>query len=144
MTAFGGLPHRLEVCQNQGRYRCINDSKATSPGAVVQALKSVEPGSWLILQGVPTGDPVEMLQLAQSRCSRVIFIGGMQVISSRIGWSRLQPEIWDNLEAFFRSLKGLQGDLLFSPGGPSYDQYLNYEKRGEHFRQLCSQYLEKA
>ena len=141
MEAFPGLPHRLELCLKSGPYRCINDSKATSPGAVIQALHSVDMGCWLILQGVPTGDPVEMLELAQARCARVIFIGGMQAIQSRITWNRLKPEIWADLESFFQSCSALQADLLFSPGGPSYDQYLNYEKRGEHFSQLCRDVL---
>jgi UDP-N-acetylmuramoylalanine--D-glutamate ligase len=143
MAEFSGLSHRLELCAQVGNYRCINDSKATSPSAVIQALRSVASPCILILQGVPTGDPREMLALAQAQCSRIIMIGGMGVISQQVTWPKQQPEVYKNLDHFFENLgPKLEADLLFSPGGPSYDQYLNYEKRGEHFRRLCLKSLE--
>lgn len=129
-----GLPHRLQLCGNINGHRLINDSKATSPGAVLEALLAMpsdEPLA-LILQGTPVGDMSDLLALAQKKCRELVLLGDMRNLKPR---QDLNLEIieHENLQEYFQSLKIVHSTQLFSPGAPSYGQYANYEERGQDF-----------
>jgi UDP-N-acetylmuramoylalanine--D-glutamate ligase len=136
LSELRGLPHRLEYCGTFNGHIFINDSKATSFAAVVEALKSVEKSCILILQGVPKGDPSKMLQICAEKCKRVHLVSGMRELVG--GFKNLNIEVhqYENMVDGFDELV-IDADLLFSPGAPSYDQYRNYEDRGHHFKSLC-------
>jgi UDP-N-acetylmuramoylalanine--D-glutamate ligase len=134
LTLVRCLPHRLQVCGELNGHRLINDSKATSPGAVLEALRSMpenEPLT-LILQGTPVADMTEVLVLAKKRCCHVVLVGEMRGLTADL---ELNMEVVhaESLTQYFNSLKTLKSSQLFSPGAPSYGQYSNYEQRGQDF-----------
>lgn len=151
---FPGLIHRLEfVCENQ-LIKFFNDSKCTTPTGAVVALNAFAPGKTILLAG-GYDKKVSFAELAQTiatRAKAVIAFGqvGAQIaadVKNAPGFHcELVVENVDTLEeAFAGALKlSAPGDnILLSPACASYDQFTNYQQRGELFRKLvknCSKF----
>ncbi|MBF0197658.1 MAG: hypothetical protein HQL32_08100 [Planctomycetes bacterium] len=147
ICSFPGLEHRLEVCSNDAfDRRYINDSKATSPGAVIEALKSIRTPCALILQGQCQAiDYIPLLRFAQEKNSQIFLVGGMQKLHGLIESDKGFMTCYEDLASLFEDFyPTASGDILFSPGAPSYDQYNNYEERGDHFKALVQDFLGEA
>ncbi len=142
MARFKGLPHRLETVHQSSDLSCINDSKATSPDAVTKALLSFDDPVTLIIMGVYTSDWEAPLKLIIAKETQLHIVGSL---SKSLGLlAGLTPTVHADLSKCIKTLpKGLKGTLLLSPGGPSYDQYSNYEERGRHFSDLCQSHFSK-
>lgn len=143
---FKGLPHRLEVVDTSGDCRIINDSKATSPSAVLTALDCIRPQSTLILHGYsPEFNYQPLYSRAEELSLYLILIHfDDSAAPSDSTHPGLQVSRFNNLKEAFKEhaiLPKSGMDILFSPGAPSYSQYDNYESRGEDFKNLVSQYL---
>lgn len=136
MARFSGLPHRLESVHQNTELNCINDSKATSPDALKKALLSIEGPLIVIIMGVYTSNWQAPLKIIKEKNAVLHVVGNL---SDHLGdLPDISPKLHPDLSACIKSLpRELKGTLLFSPGGPSYDQYMNYEERGEHFSSLC-------
>lgn len=151
LSDFAGLPHRLELVTDTeipgGRFRAFNDSKCTTPEGVRLAVDAFdqpdEVGAsrvWLIAGGYDKGTDPAPIALAGARCARVFCIGdtGATIAASieRQGGRATVLETLDRAVARavaeIRESKG-PGVLLLSPGFASWDQFANYEQRGEVF-----------
>jgi UDP-N-acetylmuramoylalanine--D-glutamate ligase len=146
---FPGVPHRLEhICTWEG-IDFINDSKATNYDAAEVGLASVSSPVVLIAGGeAKPGDDTAWLASIQAKAAAVLLIGAAaQAFAQRlqeIGYSNY--EIVETMEnAIPRSAelaKQHQASVvLLSPACASFDQYPNFEVRGDRFRQLCLQYF---
>lgn len=146
---FTGVPHRLEhICTWQG-IDFINDSKATNYDAAEVGLKAVAAPTVLIAGGeAKEGDDTAWLQMIQSKAASVLLIGSAaEAFAKRleaIGYT--QYEIVSTMEQAVRRSAEIAPALgaknvLLSPACASFDQYPNFEVRGDHFRQLCQQML---
>jgi len=147
--AFPGVPHRLEqICTWRG-VNFINDSKATNYDAAEVGLRSVTGPVVLIAGGeAKAGDDTAWLQKIQEKTATVLLIGAAAPQFAQrlqqIGYDR--HEIVETMEravsrgAELAQHQGAQ-TVLLSPACASFDQYLNFELRGEHFRQLCLEQL---
>ncbi len=145
ITTFAGVPHRLEyICTHQG-VKFINDSKATNYDAAQVGLASVEAPVILIAGGeAKEGDDTAWMETIEAKAAAVLLIGeAAPVFAQRMsdrGYNNYQiVETMDN--AVNQSLAIAQEKqakvVLLSPACASFDQYLSFEARGEHFRQLC-------
>ncbi len=145
ITHFPGVAHRLEhVITHQG-VDYINDSKATNYDAAQTGLAAVNAPVILIAGGDPkVGDDHQWLQTIQAKVAKVLLIGKAGPMFAQ----RLQDigfgdyEITETLERAMRRATHLTTQLdakvvLLSPACASFDQYPNFEVRGDHFRQLC-------
>jgi UDP-N-acetylmuramoylalanine--D-glutamate ligase len=151
LADFAGLPHRLElVCDTEsrgGRFRAFNDSKCTTPEGVRLAIDAFDqPGEvgegrvWLIVGGYDKGtDPASVVQ-AGRRCARVLCIGDtgqpLAASISEAGGRAVFVNTLDRaVQLAIEEIAKSEGAavLLLSPGFASWDQYPNYEKRGEAF-----------
>ncbi len=142
---FPGVPHRLEMIRSLDQIDFINDSKATNYDAAAVGLSAVAAPVILIAGGeAKEGDDTEWLAKIQAKTAAVLLIGeAAPAFAGRLqqsGYS--QYEIVETLErALPRSLdlaRQLQAKVvLFSPACASFDQYANFEQRGDHFRHLC-------
>ncbi len=128
---FAGLPHRLElVWEDERGVRWVNDSIATIPAAAVAACEAFEAGKVIqIVGGSDKGnDLTPMRDLLPRRCKAVLTIGAMgrQIEGEYVG---------DLASAVARAREIAEpGDVvLLSPGFASYDQFANFEERGELF-----------
>lgn len=151
IRAFAGVPHRLQLVGTPGGVRYYNDSIATSPDRALAALRAVSGPVVLILGGHDKLLPWEALcAAAVTRCRCVLLIGEAQdLIGAHLATALaqhpsggLRPEAvvrcGDLAHAVFEAQRrAVPGDVvLLSPGCASYDQFRNFEERGNRFRQL--------
>lgn len=142
-------PHRCELVANIGGVKYINDSKATNLDAVHKALLSIpqrthgEPNIWLIAGGKDKGFDYHDLGPVLSKHVKGAFLIGETREKIRAAWSLFIPcTLADSLlEATIEAARHAEpGDVvLLSPACSSFDQFENYEHRGEVFRQAVKQ-----
>lgn len=145
ISQFSGVPHRLEhICTWEG-IDFINDSKATNYDASEVGLVSVNSPAILIAGGeAKPGDDTAWLTQIQAKAAAVLLIGNAASAFAQ----RLQEVGYSNYEivetmdkAVPRSAELAQqyqaSVVLLSPACASFDQYPNFEVRGEDFRNLC-------
>ena len=142
LSSFAGVPHRLELVREVGGVRFVNDSKATNPEAAERALSAYPPGIRLILGGSRKGIPFERLakRAAASGVAQAYLIGdsadeiaeALAAEGVRFTYSRDLPTA---VQDAFRDAD--PGEVvLLSPACASYDQFRDFEERGERFREL--------
>jgi UDP-N-acetylmuramoylalanine--D-glutamate ligase len=149
IETFPGVAHRLEhICTWQG-IDYINDSKATNYDAAEVGLRSVKSPTILIAGGeAKAGDDSAWLQQIQQKAATVLLIGSAAPQFAQrlneIGYHH--HETVDTLEKAILRSKTLAPTLqakvvLLSPACASFDQYPNFEARGNDFRQQCQNQL---
>ncbi|MEH1892487.1 MAG: UDP-N-acetylmuramoyl-L-alanine--D-glutamate ligase [Nostoc sp.] len=142
---FPGVAHRLEhICTWEG-IDFINDSKATNYDAAEVGLVSVNSPVILIAGGeAKAGDDTGWLAKIHSKAAAVLLIGSAAPVFAQ----RLQEvgyysyHIVETMERAVPRAAELAKEyqapvVLLSPACASFDQYPNFEVRGDHFRQLC-------
>ncbi|MCS6958743.1 MAG: UDP-N-acetylmuramoyl-L-alanine--D-glutamate ligase [Pseudanabaenaceae cyanobacterium SKYGB_i_bin29] len=141
---FRGMPHRLEVVANYQGVLWINDSKATNYDAAETGLKAVDAPVLLVAGGeAKAGNPQPWLRLIKDKVARVLLIGSAAELFSQLLTEQgfTQWEVVATLDRAVAVAAGLVPTLgiktvLFSPACASFDQYPNFEVRGDHFRRL--------
>ncbi|MBI3160689.1 MAG: UDP-N-acetylmuramoyl-L-alanine--D-glutamate ligase [Chloroflexi bacterium] len=142
VQGFRGVPHRLEFVRTRRGVDWINDSKATIPSAVVTALNSIRRPVVLLLGGRDKHLPWEELALAAAgRAAHVILFGeAAGLIRAALeqaggGYALTTcPGLEDAVqEAARRAEAGMV--VLLSPGCTSFDEFADYEQRGERFKE---------
>lgn len=143
LLTFTGLAHRLEEVARAGPVRFINDSKATNPNAARQALASYENIYW-IAGGRPKPGGVEELFPLMPRVSKAYLIGEAAESFAAQLRGRAVIEIARDLETAIAAAardaaKSPRPDpvVLLSPACASFDQFKNFEHRGDVFRALA-------
>ncbi len=143
LATFEGVPHRLEPVREAHGVRYINDSKATNVNAVWYALESMRDPVILLAGGRDKGNDYEPLRplVAQKVKTLVCFgeAGGM--ISEALGDSAGRTLRARDLEEAVElaNEEAAEGDIvLLSPACASFDQFDNYEQRGNAFKRLVS------
>lgn len=149
IAEFPGVTHRLEfICSFSG-VDFINDSKATNYDAAQVGLASVEAPAILIAGGDPKeGDDRAWLQTIEAKVAKTLLIGeAAPAFAQR--WQEVGNDRYEIVETMERAVnraavlaRELEARVvLLSPACASFDQYKNFEQRGEHFRQLCLELL---
>lgn len=139
MESFTGVPHRLESVATITGVRYINDSKATNLDAVTVALDSVPQPLILLLGGKDKGSDFSTLIPHLHNVKTVIAYGqAQQKIVDGIGDAVRSIPAVDLKDAVTISQKlASSGDaVLLSPGCASFDQFENFEDRGDQFKSL--------
>jgi UDP-N-acetylmuramoylalanine--D-glutamate ligase len=141
LHSFAGVKHRLELVAEQDGVRFVNDSKATNIASTVMALRAYAGGIHLIAGGDGKGqDFAPLAPLVRERCTAVYLIGAdggrIDAALSETGVPR--HACGDLATAVARARAAARsGDVvLLSPACASYDQYPNFEIRGDAFRVL--------
>jgi UDP-N-acetylmuramoylalanine--D-glutamate ligase len=145
LTTFQPAPHRCELVAEINGVKYINDSKATNLDAVhkaVLAMPAAAPGEanlWLIAGGKDKGFEFHDVGPLLSERAKGAFLIGETREKIRAAWSLFTPcTLADSLlEAVQMAADGaVAGDVvLLSPACSSFDQFQNYQHRGEVFRQ---------
>ena len=140
LDTFEGVPHRLEYVKTCGYVDFYNDSKATNVDSVIRSLESFQKPLILILGGRDKGGNFEVLRpLIQKKVKILILMGeAKEKINRAIGDYTETFVVGTLEEAVFMSYqKSRRGDvILFSPGCASFDEFKNYEDRGNRFKGL--------
>lgn len=139
LERFRPLPHRLEPVGTVRGVRFYNDSKATNLDATVRAITAFEPGSvHLILGGRDKGASWgALVPLLRERVRRVLLVGeAAPAIEEALGTAVAVVRCHTVPCAAEAGLAGAApGEVvLLAPGCASFDQYRNFEERGEDFR----------
>jgi UDP-N-acetylmuramoylalanine--D-glutamate ligase len=134
------LPHRMENIGFVGGIRVIDDSKATNPASTIAALAAIGGRTVLLLGGRVKAAGYEALAEAidGSSVRRIVLFGeAANALAERLGGRPIELAR-DVGEAIRAGLEAAQaGDtLLFSPACSSFDQFRDFEERGEEFTRL--------
>jgi UDP-N-acetylmuramoylalanine--D-glutamate ligase len=145
LRGFPGVPHRLERIRERGGIAWFNDSKATNYDAAEVALKALQ-GPLVVLAGgeAKQGDASGWLEQLRRHAAAVVLYGAAQdaflALLANGGYAG-QVHVVDGLELavpLAASLAACCGAraVLLSPACASFDQYRDFEARGDHFREL--------
>ena len=141
LRTFTGIPHRLEPVGDRNGVRFVNDSKATNPEAAARALTAYDRVR-LIAGGSRKGTPfADLARAARERgVLRAYLIGESadELREAFAGEGVLTSDAGD-LETAVRTAAAdaEPGDVvLLAPACASFDQFRDYEERGERFRAL--------
>ncbi len=152
ISEFQGVPHRLEHIRFYEGTAFINDSKATNYDAAEVGLRAVKAPVILIAGGAPKqGDAKAWLEQIHQRAIAVLLIGEAAPLFAEMltdeGFKNY--EIVETLERAVKQAAHIAHNrahnhpsqplptVLFSPACASFDQFANFEQRGDRFRQLC-------
>jgi UDP-N-acetylmuramoylalanine--D-glutamate ligase len=155
-ASFAGLAHRMERLGTHNDVLFINDSKATNPASTAPALAAFPPRSgpsgperrihW-ILGGLPKGDGLGECEQFFGNVAAAYTIGEAGPRFAELLEPHTHVERCEMLcEAATRALKAAQpGDVvLFSPACASFDQFRDYEMRGDAFREIVTALTDEA
>jgi UDP-N-acetylmuramoylalanine--D-glutamate ligase len=140
LRTFPGVPHRLEEVGTVNGVLYVNDSKATNVSSAVRGIEAFEGGVHAILGGSLKGGGFEGLREAvRARCRAAYLIGEATERLAEDLEGTVPLRRCGDLEAAVRAATEAAepGDvILLSPACASFDQYRDYEARGDHFRKL--------
>jgi UDP-N-acetylmuramoylalanine--D-glutamate ligase len=140
---FAGLPHRMVLVRERKGVRWINDSKGTNVDASLAALQSFDANVWLILGGKDKhGEFERMRDAVKAKTKAVLTIGSAaETIAQQLGDAATIVPLGDMQHAVrYAAEHAYEGDVvLLSPACASFDQYRNFEHRGQHFEELVRQ-----
>lgn len=141
LDSYPGLAHRLEIVGEVDGVEFVNDSKATNLDSTIVALRSFERGVFLIAGGRGKGLPYAPLaELAHGRVECVLTIGEDASLIEKACEGFVPAIGCGDLETATRAAfeRARPGDVvLLSPACASYDQFANFEARGEAFRAIA-------
>lgn len=144
VRAFTGVPHRLEPVATIAGVLWVNDSIATAPERTLAGMRSYHEPLVLILGGRDKWLPLrEMAEEAAARCRGVVTFGesGEMYAQAVRDAAQDRPLPLTRVETVTDAVEAAAelahpGDVvLFSPAAASFDQYRNFEERGQAFRE---------
>lgn len=142
LRTFTGVPHRLEEVGTVGGVLYVNDSKATNVASALRGIEAFDGGVHAILGGSLKGGGFDGLRGAvASRCRACYLIGQAAERLERDLAGAAALRRCGDLESAVRaaSAAAAPGEVvLLSPACASYDQFRDYEERGERFRALVA------
>jgi UDP-N-acetylmuramoylalanine--D-glutamate ligase len=148
-NSFIGLQHRYEIFLKKKNITFINDSKSTSFESSKNALLNGKNIYW-ILGGLPKKNDKIVLSKVKKNITKCYIIGKNTNFFKKQIKNKINFSITKNLKKTLveickdiRVSKVFDHTILFSPAAASYDQFKNFEKRGEEFKILSKQYARK-
>jgi UDP-N-acetylmuramoylalanine--D-glutamate ligase len=146
LKTFENLPHRMEKIESPTGRIFYNDSIATIPEATLAAIEALKPVSTLILGGMDRGlDYEDFVEKISGSCVQNICLYG----DAGMRMYHLLKEKGSTVNLHFTkvfadcvkravSLTEKGQICLLSPAAASYDQFKNFEERGEAFRKTIN------
>ena len=143
LATFPGLAHRMETVARRGRVLFVNDSKATNADSTAQALASFDRVFWIV-GGKAKAGGIAALADFFPKVAKAYLIGASTeafaaTLDGRVAFERAGT-IETALESAARDAAADGAEepvVLLSPACASYDQFKNFEVRGDHFRSLA-------
>lgn len=137
LCEFPGLPHRMQFVGRIGGVDFVNDSKATNVAAAAASIDSVDGRIVLIAGGVGKGaDFAELAEAVEARLRAAVLIGeDAGAIAAMLATSSPVYFADDMSDAVRHAAAYAQGGdtVLLAPACASFDQFVNYEARGDAF-----------
>jgi UDP-N-acetylmuramoylalanine--D-glutamate ligase len=138
LRTFPGVAHRLELVAELDGVRFVNDSKATNTAAARRALAVYDAPVHVILGGSRKGE--SFTELSREVRGRAYLIGETaEELADALGRAGVPYLVCGDLATAVSAAAGAArpGEVvLLSPACASYDQFRDFEQRGEEFRRL--------
>ena len=148
LKKFKGLKYRQEIIFQSKKLTIINDSKATTFSSSVSLLSSLSNVYWIVGGQAKKGDK---LLLSKKNCKnfKAYIFGTNQNFFIKKIKKLMNYESFFDLKSVIKKLsleikndkKIIHKTILFSPSAASFDNFKNFEKRGEYFNQLVKKYI---
>jgi UDP-N-acetylmuramoylalanine--D-glutamate ligase len=142
LNNFKGLRHRQEVILSNKKLLCINDSKATSFDASLQSLSNYDRIYWIV-GGLPKFKDHFNLNHLKNKIIKAYIIGNSVTFFKKQIGNAIPYSISKNIKNAINNIdkdliisEDLKSTILLSPAAASFDQFANFETRGDHFRDL--------
>ena len=142
LRSFVGVKHRLEEVRRRDGVLYVNDSKATNVASTVVALDSLPSDTvHLILGGQAKAQDFSALRLPVQRCCKAVYLIGEDAPVLGAALEDVDVPVYEcgDLEQAVlraREAAGTGDVVLLSPACASFDQFKDFEARGERFREL--------
>ena len=142
LNKFRGLPHRQEIILSSSKLLCINDSKATSFDACLQSLLNYNNIYWIV-GGLPKYQDHFYLKNVKKKIVKAYIVGKntsffRKKIRNDITYT-ISKNIRNAVGNICKDLKWSENSkstILLSPAAASFDQFNNFENRGNYFKNL--------
>jgi|TARA_B100000315_G_scaffold58351_1_gene52728 UDP-N-acetylmuramoylalanine--D-glutamate ligase len=149
LNKFKGLPHRQEIVFSDKKLLCINDSKATSFDASLQSLSNYQQIYWIV-GGLPKHQDHFYLKKVKKRIVKAYIIGKNILFFKKqikknfpFSVSNNMQNAVNNIYKDLKSNKNSKQTILLSPAAASFDQFDNFENRGDYFKKLIIKKFKK-
>ena len=149
LKTFKGMPHRYEIFLKKKNCTFINDSKATSFQATKCALKNTKNIFWIVGGQPKKNDKLSIKKFKKDIIKTYIIGENVNFFKLRIkndlnffiahSLKRAIIEIFKDVKKFRKKIN----TILLSPASASFDQYSDFEKRGDEFKRLSKSYASK-
>ena len=148
LKKFKGLKYRQEIIFKSKKLTIINDSKATSFSSSVSLLKTLTNVYWIVGGQAKKGDKL-LLNKRNCKGFKAYIFGVNNIFFINKIKKFMKYESFLDLKILIKKLSlEIQFDknithktILFSPSAASFDNFKNFEKRGEYFNQLVKKYI---
>jgi UDP-N-acetylmuramoylalanine--D-glutamate ligase len=140
LDSFKTLPHRFELIANYGDCLLINDSKATNVDATCLSLANIKTRCTLLLGGQGKGEDYTPILKYSDRIIRVVAFGQERNRIAKQLSTHVPVICRDTLKNVLEEFSDvwMEGVVLLSPACASFDEFRNFEERGELFRKWAS------
>ena len=142
LNKFRGLPHRQEIVFSNKKLLCVNDSKATSFEASLQSLSNYNNIYWIV-GGLPKYKDYFYLKNVKKKILKAYIVGkNISFFKKQIGKEityKISKNIRNAVNNIYIDLKLSRNSkitILLSPAAASFDQFKNFENRGNYFKNL--------
>jgi UDP-N-acetylmuramoylalanine--D-glutamate ligase len=138
IKGFPGLPHRCEVLSVRHDVRWINDSKATNVQSTEAALTSISGPCLLLVGGQGKGESFDPIINYRDKIRQIVAFGSdaPRIAKDLASFGSLQcfATLSEALDNLLETPENIDCDVLFSPGCASFDEFRNFEHRGDYFK----------
>lgn len=140
LKEFKGVKHRLQKVRTIGGVTFINDSKSTNPDSTIKAIESLQENGVIIVGGSDKGlDYTEMFECIKSsnKIKNTVITGSnagiMVSYAGKVGLDGISvcKDFSDAVKLAYKLCQ--EGVVLLSPGTASFDEFKNFEERGDKF-----------
>jgi UDP-N-acetylmuramoylalanine--D-glutamate ligase len=143
LKTYPGLAHRLAFCGEKGGAKVYNDSKGTNVDATLTAIRALPGPLVLLLGGEDKGSSYKPLRSAlEGKLRHLVFLGAaIPMLERDLG--DLPHHTCEEFDGAVNKALALAcpGDqVLLSPACASFDQFKNFEERGERFERLANEW----
>jgi UDP-N-acetylmuramoylalanine--D-glutamate ligase len=143
VASFPGVEHRIEFVRKLNGVEYYNDSKATNVDAALKAIDAFPGGLWIILGGKDKGSDYAPLRAPLAARAKGVLLIGMAAPLIRKALNGAVPmsdcETLERAVAYAREHAAPSDTVLLAPACASFDQFENYERRGERFKHLVAE-----
>ena len=151
INSFKSIPHRLEYLGRLNNFSFYNDSKATNFDSSLTGLKSILHPIILLAGGIQKkGDFLPWIRQIKKSTNGIVLFGvsanslkKILLMSSYTGEIIVKEDLEEaTLASIDMARKTNSKSILLSPACASFDQFKNYEERGDHFKKLVKKYMD--